>query len=131
MLNYSLTPQGVLHKLELAYDFLRQQRALYDEVRNDLPKNREKLVEYRAERASIYGWPPLTETAILYLMLEGISVNTVYVEKVTDFGRWNRVPIRPIEEFDADCDVLVLIEPLPKGVDEKISVRKLECYPDS
>jgi hypothetical protein len=37
--------------------------------------------------------------------------------------------VKSLDEFDGDCEVLVLTEPLPPEFDEKASIRKLICFP--
>ncbi len=128
-LRYHLTPKGVLQKSVLAYSFMKRQRALYDEVRNGLLKNLRTLSEDGVKTVSLYGWTPFTETAILSLVLDGIEVVSIYVERLEGLAGWNRIPFRLVDDFKDDCDVLVLMEPLPDGLEEKIAGRKLFCYP--
>ena len=128
-LKYHLTPQGVVQKSILAYNFLKRQSALYEDVRTGVLR---KLRELRAEgvsRVALYGWTPFTEAAMLYLLGEGIRVTALYVRDHIEFDRLNRIPVKSITEFQDDCECLVLTEPLPNEHDEKISTRKMECFP--
>lgn len=128
-LRYHLTPTGVLQKTILAYNFLKRQSALYEEVRNGLLKKIKGLKGEGVEKAAVYGWTPFTETAILSLILEGIKVTAIYVRSMEGVGPWHRIPCRLVSEFEADCQVLLLMEPLAEELAEGISVRKLECHP--
>jgi len=128
-LRYHLTPKGVLQKSVLAYNFMKRQRALYEEVRNGLLKNLRKLSEEGIRKVSLYGWTPFTETAILSLILDGIEVSAIYVDRLNGLDGWNRIPFRSVDDFKDDFEVLVLMEPLPGRIEEKIAVKTLACYP--
>jgi DNA-binding Lrp family transcriptional regulator len=127
-LQYHLTPKGVLQKSVLAYNFLKRQAALYQEVRTTVLGKLEHLATEGVRTCAIYGWTPFTETAMLYLISSSIEVVAVYVPKMEEIGFSNGVPFRLIEFFEPDCEVLVLMEPLPRGND-KIGTRKLVCHP--
>jgi predicted transcriptional regulator len=127
-LRYNLTPSGILHKSIVAYNFLKRQRALYDEVRKGLLQKLEQIVSDGVESASVYGWSPFTECAILYLVFGGIKVHAIYVGGPEEVGHWHTIPVRLIDEFQSDCDVLVLMEPLPEGRDTNIRVRLVTCF---
>jgi hypothetical protein len=128
-LRYHLTPKGVLQKSLLAYNFLKRQSALYKEARNGLLEKLKTLGKEGVRRVSVYGWTPLTETAILYLITDGIRVSAIYVERPVEFAQCNRIPVRLIDEFEPDCEILLLMEDLPTGLEEKIVVRKMICFP--
>ena len=69
---------------------------------------------------------------MLYLVSEGIQVIAVYVDSLDGEGPFiNRIPLRPISEFDGDCGVLVLMGPLPAEFEAQINTRRLICYPVS
>ena len=128
-LRYNLTPAGVLQKTHLAYDFLKRQSALYEEVRTHLIEKLKTLAADGIRSASVYGWTPFTETSVLYLTLEGIQVMAIYLDEPGRITQWNRIPFRLIGEFQNDCEALVLMEPLPEGYREKMDVRFVDCYP--
>jgi DNA-binding Lrp family transcriptional regulator len=128
-LMYHITPAGVLQKTILAYNFLKRQSALYEEVRNGLLKTVKSLRREGVDKAAVYGWTPFTETAILSLILEGVKVTAIYVEGKKEFDPWHRIPCRLISEFENDCQVLLLLEPLGEELADEISARKVECYP--
>jgi hypothetical protein len=93
----------------------------------------EKLKGLAAEgiqKVAVYGRTPFTEGAMLYLISEGIQVTAVYVDSLDGEGPFfNRIPLRPISEFDGDCEVLVLMGPLPVEFGGQINTRRLICYP--
>lgn len=128
---YHVTPQGLVQKSVLAYRFLKQQCELYEEVRTEFISKLGALGTEGVKTAGVYGWTPFTESAVLCLILEGVEVSALYVREMESFSQWNRIPCKLIDEFEEDCDVLVLMEPLPKSIDEKISVRKIVCHPES
>ena len=128
-LRYHLTPRGLLHKTVLAYDFLKRQSALYEEARKDLLGKLQTLAGGGVSRAAIFGWTPFTEAAILYLISEGIQVVALYMDGDGGMPPFNRIPLRPIQEFQEDCEVLVLMEPLSGVAADKVTVRKIACYP--
>ena len=128
-LRYNLTPKGFMQKTHLAYDFLKRQSALYEEVRNHVLKRLKSLSADGVRSVSLYGWTPFTETAVLYLTLEGIQVNAIYQEKPGRIAQWNRIPFRLIGEFQEDCEALILMEQLPEGMRARVSARILDCYP--
>lgn len=128
-LHYHLTPMGILQKTVLAYNFLKRQSALYEEVRKDLLDKLKGLAGENVKSASVYGWTPFTEAAILYLVSQGIQVATIYSENPDCVPFCNRIPIMHIKDFEAECDVLVLLEPLSEEREKQISVRKLVCMP--
>jgi len=127
-LRYHLTPSGLLQKSILAYNFLKRQSALYEEVRKDLLGKLEAMVAQEVRRAAIYGWTPFSEAAILYLISEGIQVVALYVEDVSVVYP-NRIPVRTLDEFQADCDALVLLERLPGSWAERLKVQQVACFP--
>lgn len=128
-LHYHLTPTGILQKTVLAYNFLKRQSALYEEVRKDLLEKLKALAAESIKRVSVYGWTPFTESAILYLISQGIQVATIYSENPDNVPFCNRIPILHIKDFKAECDVLVLLEPLSAEREKQISARKLVCMP--
>ena len=130
-LSYHLTPKGILQKSVLAYDFLKRQSALYEEVRQGLLKKLASLVAEGVRKAAVYGCTPFTEVAILYLISEGIQVVGLYADRVEPGGRSHKIPFRAIADFQPDCEVLVLMDLLPSPWDEEITVRKLICFPMS
>jgi DNA-binding Lrp family transcriptional regulator len=128
-LRYHLTPRGVVEKSVLAYNFLKQQSFLYDEARNGLLEKLKALREEGVQSASVYGWTPLTEACLLYLISERIEVKAVYVEKPANIEYCNRIPVRPVDRFADDVDVLVLMEPLPTIVADRFAVRTIDGFP--
>ena len=130
-LRYQLTSRGVVQKSVLAYNFMKRQSALYDEVRQGLLEKLQTLSKEGVNKASLYGWTPFTETVLLYLVYEGIQVNAIYMNELAGLTQWNRVPFRRIDDFDEDCSVLLLMEPLPEGREQDLDVRTLVCYPIS
>lgn len=126
-LRYHLTPAGVIRKTALAYNFLKRQRELYDDARNQLLGRLTDLAEEGLKKVAIYGWTPFTEAAILFLIMEGVKVTCVYVGSRGPVNQCNRIPVRFIGEFQDDCDTLVLLEPLPNGFD--IATRVEPCFP--
>jgi hypothetical protein len=130
-LKYHLTPQGVVQKSSLAYNFLKRQSALYEDVRTGVLR---KLAVLRAEgvsKVALYGWTPFTEAAMLYLLGEGIGVTALYVRDHIEFDRLNRIPVKSITEFQDDCEYLVLTEPLAAEYQERIVTRRVVCFPES
>ena len=128
-LRYHLTPRGVVQQSVLAYNFLKRQRALYNEVRNQLLAKLTALSEEGVTSVAIYGWTPFTEAAILFLISEGMRVTALYTKSVDGIGQYNRIPVKLIGEFQADCQVLVLMEPLPVECKPIITIRIEECFP--
>jgi len=127
---YHLTPRGVIQKSILAYDFFKRQSAMYEDVRSGLL---EKLKDLRARgvaRTAVYGWTPFTESAILFLVSEGVKVTSVYVESVGEPTFCNRIPFKAVSDFEDDCDVIVLMEPLPDQFREVVACEKVICFPD-
>jgi len=130
-LKYHLTPRGVVQKSFLAYNFLKRQSALYDEARNGILHSLKELRTEGVESVALYGWTPFTESAMLFLISEGIRVTALYVRNHRSFDSLNRIPVKLIDSFEDDCEVLVLTEPLPADYDEKVTTRKLICFPAS
>ncbi len=131
-LRYHLTPTGILQKSLIAYDFLKRQSALYEEVRKDVLGKLRRLAEEGVQKVAVYGRNPFTEGAMLYLVSEGIQVTAVYVDSLDGEGPFfNRIPLRPLSEFVCDCEVLVLVAPLPSEFEGKVSIRTIVCYPTS
>jgi len=128
-LHYHLTPSGILQKTVLAYNFLKRQSALYEEVRRDLLEKLEGLAEEGVKSASVYGWNPFTEAGILYLISQGIQVLAIYAEDPNDVPYCNRIPALNIADFKADCDVLIVLEPLPEDREQQIRSRIIACVP--
>jgi DNA-binding Lrp family transcriptional regulator len=128
-LRYHLTPKGILQKSILAYNFLKRQGALYEEVRTGLLKKLKGLAAENLKKVAVYGWTPFTEAAILYLISEGIEVTALYVESIKDFLPCNRIPLQSIEDFRPDCQALILLDPLPDRWEENITVKKLTFFP--
>lgn len=128
-LKYHLTPSGLLRKSVLAYNFLRRQSALYEEVRKDLLRRLRSLAAEEVRQVDVYGWTPFTEAAILYLISEGIRVNALYVPEIGKAHPCNRIPLRTLEEFQPEGEALILLERLPWPWEEKIGIRKVACFP--
>ena len=128
-LRYHLTPRGLLQKTVLAYDFLRRQSALYEEARKGLLNKLQSLPAEGVRRAAVFGWTPFTEAAILYLISEGLQVVALYMDGDGGMPPFNRIPLRPIQKFQEDCEVLILMEPLVDPAGEKVTVRKITCFP--
>ncbi len=99
-LRYHLTPTGILQKTILAYNFVRRQSALYEEVRKDVLGKLKELAEEGIRKVSVYGWTPFAEAAMLYLVSEGIQVTAVYVDSLDGKGPFfNRIPLRSISDI--------------------------------
>jgi len=130
-LSYRITARGIIHKSALAYNFLKRQHFLYEQVRKDLMEKLEGVVRRGAKRVAIYGWTPFTETAILCLVLDGVKVAAIYVKEVGEFAQWNRIPVKLIDEFDSDCECILLMEPLPSQFSEKVGELGVRCYPNT
>jgi len=128
-LRYHITPVGLLQKAVLAYSFVKKQSALYEEVRHGLLDKLRGLAREGVQKVSVYGWTPLTETAILFLISEGVQVSAIYVEKLGDHTHCNRIPFARIEDCADDCDVMVLMEPLPEMCAGQVLQQKLGCFP--
>lgn len=128
-LRYNLTPRGILQKTILAYDFLKRQSALYEEVRKNLLEKLRSLSAQNIRKVAVYGWTPFTEAAILSLISSGIQVTAIYADYVEPHAVCSRIPLRPIDEYQGDCEVLVLMQPLPRVYEEKINTSKLVCFP--
>lgn len=128
-LRYSLTPTGILQKSILAYNFLKRQSALYEEVRKGLLEKLSELAGQGVQKVSIYGCTPFTEAAILYLISEGIQVVALYADNAETAGICHKIPFRSIADFRPDCEVMVLMDILPNPWDGKITIRKLACFP--
>jgi hypothetical protein len=129
-LRYHLTPTGILKKSSLACNFLKGQSALYEEVRKDVLEKLKGLAEEGVQKVGVYGRTPFTEAAMLYLISEGIQVTAVYVDSIDGEGPFiNRIPLRPISEFDGDCGLLVLMGHLPAEFEGQINTKRLICYP--
>lgn len=130
-LRYHLTPSGVVQKSLLAYNFVKRQSGLYEEARKGILHSLRGLRGEGVNSVALYGWTPFTESAMLFLMAEGIRVTALYVGKDRTFDLLNRIPVKSIDEFQGDCEVLVLTEPLPAEYEESITTRKLVCFPCS
>ena len=128
-LRYHLTPSGLLQKSILAYNFFKRQSALYEEARKTLLGKLEALATQEVQRVAVYGWTPFTESAILYLISEGIQVVALYVEDVSKVFPSNRIPLRSLEEFQEDCDALVLMERLPSAKEGMIKIKQVAGFP--
>ncbi len=128
-LHYHVTPVGLLQKAVIAYNFVKTQSALYEEARHGLLNQLKGLTTAGVQKVSVYGWTPLTEAAILFLISEGVQVSAIDVEKLGDQTHCNRIPFARIEDFDNDCDVIVLMEPIPERYAGKVLQQRLGCFP--
>lgn len=128
-LRYHLTPRGVIEKSVLAYNFLKRQNSLYEEARKGLLDKLQALREEGVQSAAVYGWTPLTEACLLYLISERIEVRGVYVAAPCSIEHCNRIPVRTLDLFADDVEVLVLMEPLPEVHEGRIGVRMVEGFP--
>ncbi len=128
-LKYHLTPSGVLQKSILAYNFFKRQSDLYEHVRNDVLHKLKKLQADGISKVALYGWTPFTESAMLYLMSEGIGVTALYVEDPKGMEHVNRIPVKPIKDFEDDCEVFVLMEPLVDAQQIVAGVKRVICFP--
>lgn len=128
-LQYHLTPRGVLEKSLLAYNFLKRQRSLYEEARNGLLEKLRPLHNQGVRKAAVYGWTPLTEACLLYLIFEDIEVKGVYVTEPSAIDHCNRIPVKNLSLFENDVDVLVLMEPFPRSEVGPVTVRMIDGFP--
>jgi hypothetical protein len=126
---YHLTPQGVLQKSLLAYSFLRRQTALYEEVRQQILATIVEIRDDGVKSAGVFGWTPFTETAVLHMLLNGIKAVAIYVEQPKAMDHRSSIPFRLIDDFEPDCDVMVLMEPLPERFAPGVVIRKVACFP--
>jgi DNA-binding Lrp family transcriptional regulator len=124
-LRYHLTPRGLIEKSILAYNFLKRQHALYAEAREGLLHKLQSLRSEGVRRVAVYGWTPLTEACLLYLLSARIKVTAVYMENTDGLTHCNRIPFRTLDEFKGDVDVLILMEPLPANYEDKFGARQL------
>lgn len=127
-LRYHLTPRGVVEKSILAYNFLKRQSSLYEEARKGLLENLEALRAEGVRSAAVYGWTPLTEACLLYLMSERIEVKGVYVGEPSAVDYCNRIRVSTLDLLENHVDVLVVMEPLWPSEAERIAVRTIEGF---
>ena len=128
-LRYYLTPRGIVEKTVIVYNFIRQQRALYEDARNSLLAKLHELKETGVRSVAIYGSPPFVESALLYLISEGIHVSVVYVAEPIGMTECNKIPVITIDLFRPDCEMLVLLEPLADEHGHTVRAPKAICYP--
>jgi DNA-binding Lrp family transcriptional regulator len=128
-LAYHLTPRGVVQKTALAYNFLKRQTTLYQDVRENLLGQLQSLKDEGVRKVSVYGWTPFSESAVLFLISEGVEVTALYVNsrEAMPLSHSNRIPVKLIAEFEKDSEVIVLLEPLPEELDNnKLGIQKLD-----
>lgn len=131
-LKYHLTPSGILEKTVLAYNFLKRQSALYEEARKTLLGRLELLKAEGVTKVAVYGWTPFTESGILYLISEAVQVTAIYVPDPLAHSHCNRIPIRRLNEFHGDCEVVALMEAPPPESDAHFGVvKQVICYPQT
>lgn len=130
-LRYHLTPAGILHKTMLAYNFVKRQSGLYQTVRRRMLDTLSGLPGRGFSKVAVYGWTPLTESAILFLISEGVRVTAVYVDKPADRpgASVNRIPFRLLSDPDGDADAVVLMERLPLELEGTLTAPLIVCYP--
>jgi DNA-binding MarR family transcriptional regulator len=131
-LRYHLTPAGILHKTVLAYNFLKRQSGLYETVRRRMLDTLGGLSARGINKVGVYGWTPLTESAILFLISEGVRVTAVYVDKLEDMpcASVNRIPFRLLGDADGDADAMVLMERPPADWVDARGASVIVCYPE-
>ena len=66
---------------------------------------------------------------MLYLISEGIVVIALLVEGPQGIEHLNRIPVKPISDFQDDCEVFVLMEPLPDAQQTVPGVRQGSLFP--
>jgi DNA-binding Lrp family transcriptional regulator len=130
-LRYNITPRGLIEKSVFAYDFLKRQHALYAEARKGLLEKLQALREEGVRRVALFGWTPLTEACLLYLLSERIKVAAVYLEHPIGLTHCNRIPFKTLDQFKGDVEVLILMEPLPASFKDEVGVRQLPGSPAS
>jgi hypothetical protein len=66
---------------------------------------------------------------MLYLISEGIRITAIYVNEPQGIEHVSRIPVKPLSDFQDDCDVLVLLEPLRDVQQTVASVKQVICFP--
>jgi hypothetical protein len=111
-LRYLLTPQGIVEKSRLTYEYLQFSLWLYKHTRGKLAETLRPLVETGVKRYALYGIGEPAELAYLTLRQAGLEPTGIFAEDAC--GEFLGLPVRPTAELAcADWDRVIVAAFMP------------------
>lgn len=99
---YSLTPEGLSHKMHLTVGYIRRVVHHYRTVRETLNSELSILGVHAESKIAIYGTGEFAELVYLTLRELGIEEIEVFSSNDSPFGRFLGLPVLPITSLDPD-----------------------------
>ena len=96
-LRYLLTPQGIVEKSRLTYEYLQFSLWLYKHTRGKLAETLRPLIETGVKRYALYGLGEPAELA--YLTLREVGLEPVGIFAQHAGGEFLGLPVRPMSEL--------------------------------
>ncbi len=115
-LRYLITPQGILEKSRLTYEFIHYSLQFYGRIRSFLREQFTRLAKAGHRRILLCGTNELAEIAFLTIHEMGLELGGV-VEDVPSREQFLGRPVRPIAEMSASAYDWVVIASLRWGSD--------------
>ena len=107
-IRYLITPQGILEKTRLTYEFIHYSLQLYDRVRRFLREQLAILTQIGYRRVLLYGPGELAEIAFLTIREMGVELVGV-VDQTPDREQFLGHPVRRLSEMrDVEYDRLIV-----------------------
>lgn len=98
-IRYLITPQGILEKSRLTYEFIHYSVQLYTRVRHVLREQLAILAQSGHRRVLLYGVGELAELAFLTIQEMGLELVGI-VDQQPDRAQFLGVPVRRLEALD-------------------------------
>jgi DNA-binding MarR family transcriptional regulator len=115
-LRYLLTPQGIVEKSRLTYEYLQFSLWLYKETRGNLAATLRPLIETGIKRYALYGLGESAELAYLTLRQVGLEPVGIFAEQ--GGGEFLGLPVRPtseLEDTEYDRVIAAVFMPVADG----------------
>jgi len=113
-IRYLITPQGILEKSRLTYEFVRYSLQLYGRVRRSLREQLLTLARTSNRRMLLYGTGELAEIAFLTIQEMGLEFVGV-VDASRDGSRFLGYPVQAIHEIAGERYDRIIVASLPWG----------------
>ena len=127
---YSLTPEGIAHKLRLTVDYINRVLNHYQSVRHTLREEMETLAVNEESRVAIMGTGEFAELVFLGLREIGIEDIEMFASTSSVGGRFLGMPVQDVATINPDRYDRILVAMLESSEKASENLLNLGAAPD-
>ena len=126
---YSLTPEGLSHKMHLTVGYIRRVVSHYRKVRETLRSELSILGLHAESRVAVYGNGEFAELVFLGLKELGIEEIEVFSNEPASDGKFLGMPVQPISHLNGENFDVVMVADLEGKSEALAELSKLDVAP--